>query len=151
MNIHIVSMYIVLPLLDIALTKRKVFSLVSSVPYFTPFMIDRRSVIKFKEKEDRYWSLLGSLQIFQSSWACLVMLLRKSGTSSCFENLLVTLRLMFELIKTFCRIPFSRTLREIFQLGRWSHGRSARKPPWTTIYQLLPQKQPRCTKIKYFG
>lgn len=91
-------------------------------------MIDRRSVIKFKEKEDRYWSLLGSLQIFQSSWACLVMLLRKSGTSSCFENLLVTLRLMFELIKTFCRIPFSRTLREIFQLGRWHQWISAGLP-----------------------
>ena len=147
MNIHIVSMYCS-PFAWYR-TKRKVFSLVKSVPYFHPFMIDRRSVIKFKEKEDRYWSLLGSLQIFQSSWACLVMLLRKSGTSSCFENLLVKLRLMFELIKTFCGIPFSRTLS--FQLGRLRHGRSARKPHWTTIYQLLPQKQPRGTKIKYFG
>lgn len=80
-------------------------------------MIDRRSVIKFKEKEDRYWSLLGSLQIFQSSWACLVMLLRKSGTSSCFENLLVTLRLMFELIKASVGSRFHELLEKFFSSG----------------------------------
>ena len=45
------------------------------------------------------------------------MLLRKSGTSSCFENLLLTLRLMFELIKASVGSRFHELLEKFFEFS----------------------------------